>query len=151
MGGRVVVEMRIERPWGISGNWPGKAGVNNTTLRNGLKKWKGRDSSVSIKRLVMKTRYSNVNFKLMLGGGSEFDFKGNKVKMVDIMAIMMRKLMLGGGFSVSFLSLVCVAFVVVGCGVCGLFVLFLLGVSVGCTLLRADGLGLNNWLLALSV
>ncbi|KAK0606992.1 hypothetical protein LWI29_007494 [Acer saccharum] len=48
----------------ISANWPGNTVVNNTTLQNGLKKWKGRDSSVSVKRLNMKTKYSNVNFKV---------------------------------------------------------------------------------------
>ena len=58
---------------------------------------------------AMKTRYSKVNFKVSrnleegisniieTGVKLGFDFKGKKVKMVDIMAVMMRKLMLGQG------------------------------------------------------
>ncbi|KAK0596117.1 hypothetical protein LWI29_012950 [Acer saccharum] len=100
----------LEDGWKSSGgNEDRKARVNNNTLRNGLKKWEGRDSSLSVKRLVMKTKYSNVNFKVSWNleeaiskiietcAKLSFDFKGNKVKMVDIMAVMMRKLMLGGG------------------------------------------------------
>ncbi|KAK0579344.1 hypothetical protein LWI29_024872 [Acer saccharum] len=73
------------------------------------KKWKVRDSSVSVKKHVMKTRYSKVNFKVSwnleegitkiieTGVKLGFDFKGKKVKMVDILAVLWKKLMSSGG------------------------------------------------------
>ncbi|KAK0601848.1 hypothetical protein LWI29_028035 [Acer saccharum] len=66
------------------------------------KKWKVRDSSVSVKKHVMKTRYSKVNFKVSrnleegisniieTGVILGFDFKGKKVKMVDILAVLLK-------------------------------------------------------------
>ncbi|KAI9200709.1 hypothetical protein LWI28_012014 [Acer negundo] len=96
------------KKWEIYVEGANKAGENNVTVHTVLKKRKVQNLCVSVKRRIMKTRYSNVNFKVswnLEDGISKiietivnlgFDFKGNSVNMADIMAELKRKLKLVG-------------------------------------------------------